>query len=127
MFPILQGLCKALTLQVRFAYNNEPRTKILRRPFHMFQSIKVNQGNFDLSQGNKSFLGPTNLQNTQYCGLKHVGNVHSRCKDCHLMFKEGVMYNYCKTHPRHNQKAKIKRPKNTWTLTAVTTARVRPW
>lgn len=54
-------------------------------------------------------------------GLKYVGKVHRRCKDCHLMLIDGIMHNFCKAHPRHKQKAKTKKPKNTWILTGVTT------
>lgn len=126
MFAVPQGLCRAVTLQMRYLWRCRLQTDILQRSLHI-QSINVNRGYNSLYSDNISLLAPTNLQYTQICGLKHVGNVHRRCKDCHLMLKEGVMYNYCKTHPRHNQKARTKRPKNTWILTAVTTTKVRPW
>lgn len=68
-----------------------------------------------------TLLSTETLQYNQICGLKYLKNVHRRCKDCYLMYIEGVMHNFCTAHPRHKQKAKTKRPKNTWILTGVTT------
>lgn len=127
MFATTPGLCRIFTLQMRSAWSNRVHTGIFVRPLHMIQSIKINPGNTRINSDTKSLLANLNHQYMQTCGLKHVGNVHRRCKDCHLMLKEGVLYNNCKTHPRHNQKAKTKRDKNTWILTAVTTTKVRPW
>lgn len=127
MFPNAHGLYRALTLQMKTAWSNGLQAEILKRSLHVFRSINVNPEPRSLHYCSHYLLAPTNLQYSQTCGLKHVGNVHRRCKDCHMMLKEGVMYNFCETHPRHNQKAKTKRPKNTWILTAVTTTKVRPW
>lgn len=66
-------------------------------------------------------------QLTQNCGLKIVGLVHRRCRDCRMMVMNGVIYNHCKTHPRHKQRQRLTRPNNTWTLTAVQQSKKRPW
>lgn len=66
-------------------------------------------------------------QLTQYCGLKIVGKVHRRCRDCRMMVINGVVFNHCKTHPRHKQRQRLKPEKNTWTLTAVQVTKRRPW
>lgn len=41
-------------------------------------------------------------------GMKYKGRVKRRCKDCFLMYVNGMLYNLCKTHPRH--KAGLKPP-----------------
>lgn len=68
-----------------------------------------------------TLLSVETVQYNQICGLKYLKNVHRRCKDCYLMYIEGVLHNFCTAHPRHKQKMKTKRPKNTWILTGVTT------
>lgn len=68
-----------------------------------------------------------NPQFTQICGLKIVGKVHRRCKDCYMHVKNGVIYNHCNTHPRHKQRQRLKKENNTWILTAVQQTKIRPW
>lgn len=69
----------------------------------------------------------TTTQLTQVRGLKYLTKVHRRCKDCRLMFIDGVIHNFCKAHPRHNQKKKTKKPKTTWILSGVMCGQRRPW
>lgn len=98
------------------------------RTLFTLRSINPSQPSIDIfAMKSKPLLPLQSINYTQTCGLKHLGKVHRRCRGCHLLLKEGVMYNYCKVHPRHNQKAKTKRPKNTWTMTGVMTTKIRPW
>lgn len=129
MFSIAVGFSRALTLPMRYQFKTELINTILPRSFHAIQPLGLIQdfNNFKCVNKSSTLLASANFQYLQTCGLKHVGKVHRRCKDCYMMLREGVLYNYCKTHPRHNQKARTKRPKNTWTLTGVTQTKIRPW
>lgn len=129
MLSIIQGFGRVLTPKLHYL---KPQLEcyLFRRSVHIIQSFGAvkNINSLGIVQKNSSILGPVqNIQYMQTRGLNYVGKVHRVCKDCHMMLREGVMYNYCKAHPRHNQKAKTKRPKNTWILTGVTTGNVRPW
>ncbi|XP_031635337.1 uncharacterized protein LOC116348456 [Contarinia nasturtii] len=133
MFPILQRVCRVITMPMRSSLNGQIQAEwnnlMSRRLIHAIQPLKSTQGIYDINLANKSpgLLASTNVQYTQTCGMKVLGKVHRRCKDCCMMLKNGIMYNYCKAHPRHNQRAKTARPKSTWILTGVTRSKVRPW
>lgn len=108
---------------------NEFKVETFRRFFHAIQSQKLNQQmESSIVQKCSNLLLPINkVLSVQTCGLKYVGLVHRRCKDCHMMLREGIMHNYCKAHPRHNQKAKTARPKSTWIVSGVTTVKPAHW
>lgn len=104
---------------------------LLSRSYHIL-STKPQQnqigGSITSSTSNTTILSSTNIpQLTKNCGLKIVGHVHRRCRDCRLMTINGVVFNHCKTHPRHKQRQRLKPVKNTWTLTAVQQTKKRPW
>lgn len=61
------------------------------------------------------------------CGLKVVGKLERRCKDCYKCCFKGRWYMRCKTHPRHKQAQMVKKEKNTWILTSVCQHPKRPW
>lgn len=95
----------------------------------LFTLRPVDMANLSMNTDRKKtlLLPPGTSQCTQISGLKYVVNVHRRCKDCYLMLIEGVLHNFCTAHPRHKQRMKTKRPKNTWILTGVTThTKLRP-
>lgn len=124
---MVQGLCRVLMPRVYLPSCNQ-MTNLLNSGFQRSLFTVRPVGIENLVQHNgaavtkaSSLLSPETLQYNQICGLKYVKNVHRRCKDCYLMFIEGVMHNFCTAHPRHKQKMKTKRPKNTWILTGVTT------
>lgn len=134
MLSIIQGFGRVLSPKLRFLCLSQTKPPLgydlFRRSLHIIQSIGAvsNTTSLEYDQKNASILSPVqNIQYMQTRGLKHVGKVHRLCKDCHMMLREGVMYNYCKLHPKHNQKARTKRPKNTWILTGVTTGTIRSW
>lgn len=111
-----------------FSVPNELKIEAIRRSFHAIHPQKLHQQNLNVVQESSNLLVSVNeFLYAQTRGLKYVGNVHRRCKDCHLMLKEGIMHNYCKAHPRHNQKAITSKPKCKWILTAVTTNKIRSW
>lgn len=126
MFRILHRICPVAVPQMRTSSNIE----VNERSFHTLRALVKHQDNFNpISSSIPSTLltSVQNVQHMQICGLKYVGKVHRRCKDCNLMLIAGVMHNHCKTHPRHNQKAKSKRPKSTWIVTAAIQTKIRPW
>lgn len=126
MFKIALDISRALITQTRTSWNFESKNNIFNKSFHTLRPLYEYQWN--LNQNSSALLIPKkDVQNTQVCGLKYVGKVHRRCKDCNMMLIAGVMHNHCKTHPRHNQKAKTKRPKSTWIVTAAIQTKIRPW
>lgn len=133
MFPLIQRMSRIITTQMRGTLNSsvpsEWNNLVPQRLLHAIQPMKSTQSIHDTNLAHKSssLLASTNVQYTQTCGLKYVAKVHRRCKDCKMMIKDGVFFNHCKTHPRHKQQAKTKRPKNTWYLTGVTTSKPREW
>ncbi|OXA63644.1 uncharacterized protein LOC110863371 [Folsomia candida] len=60
-------------------------------------------------------------------GMKIKGRVKRRCKDCYMIWIDGVLHNKCKTHPRHTQKQKEKYWANTRLLTHASMSPKRPW
>ena len=60
-------------------------------------------------------------------GMKIKGRVKRRCKDCQLEWKDGILYNFCKTHPRHKQMLKQQYWPNLRIMTYAMQSRVRPW
>lgn len=124
MFPMARSVCRNLMPQIWHSLNIQ-MTSAAARSFHTVQPLINNSAQQSISS---SLLSPTNnIQCIPSCGLKYLAKVHRRCRDCHMMLIEGVFHNFCKAHPRHNQRARTKRPKSTWILTAVTTTKVRPW
>lgn len=129
MFKFLQKVTQTFVPQIHLKpWNDGVRRELLAKSFHSLRPLSGYQETFKLNQGASSLLMTNkSTQYTQVCGLKHVGKVHRRCKDCSMMLIAGVMHNHCKTHPRHNQKAKTKKPKSTWIVTAAMQTKVRPW
>jgi len=60
-------------------------------------------------------------------GMKFKGAVRRRCKDCFLMWINGMLYNLCKTHPRHKHGLKPAYYVNQRILTHATMSPKRPW
>lgn len=74
-----------------------------------------------------SLLQPSSCLVIADRGMKQVGRVRRRCKDCYMMIRHERVYNFCKTHPRHKQMSMVKKPKNTWILTDATQSKRRAW
>lgn len=130
MTSAILGICRVLMPKLYSPSWNKVNHLInsgLRRNLHTIQSIgAVNLTNNAVSKKILLSQGET-LQCKQICGLKYLVNVHRRCKDCYLMYIEGVLHNFCTAHPRHKQRMRTKKPKNTWILTGVTTqTKLRP-
>lgn len=112
---------------------NQIKSGLLSRSHHIL-SMRLQQNPIGGSiTSSSSSSGSTILtstiipQMTQNCGLKIVGKVHRRCKDCRMMIVNGVIFNHCKTHPRHKQRQRLTRENNTWILTAVQQTKKRSW
>lgn len=60
-------------------------------------------------------------------GMKQVGRVKRRCRDCYFMVRDERLFVLCKTHPRHKQMSIIKKKKNQRFLTDATQSVVRAW
>lgn len=127
MFQILQNITRVFVPQMRSSWNSEMKSKLLQKSFHTLRPLTGYSENLKHSQRSSLLMPDKSIEYIQVCGLKYVGKVHRRCKDCNLMLIAGVMHNHCKTHPRHNQKAKTKRPKSTWIVTAAIQTKVRSW
>lgn len=128
MNSMVQGFCRVFTPRLFLPSCNQV-ANVLNNGFQrsLYTIRPVGSDNLVAYNGvgttktSSSLLSVETLQYNQICGLKYLKNVHRRCKDCYLMYIEGVLHNFCTAHPRHKQKAKTKRPKNTWILTGVTT------
>lgn len=128
MNSIIKGFGRAFSTKLYV-----PLTSTLNNSFrrNLFTIRPADTGdlstNFD--QKNRFLLPSETSRHTQVFvrNLKYVVNVHRRCKDCFLMYIEGVLHNFCTAHPRHKQRMRTKRPKNTWILSGVTTqTKLRP-
>lgn len=75
----------------------------------------------------KSLLQPASLVQSFDRGMKQMGNLKRRCKDCYFVMRHERMYVMCKTHPRHKQMGMKKKDKNTWILTDATQSPLRAW
>lgn len=137
MFRAIQSLFPIQKVPLSVASLIQPSNQItnglLSRSYHML-SMKSQPnpigGSLTSSSSSSSSTILTSTivpQLTQSCGFKVVGKVHRRCRDCNMMVINGVIYNHCKTHPRHKQRQRITKKNNTWTLTAVQTGTKRPW
>lgn len=131
MIPTIRGLSRILLPRLCLSSVAQPKNplnnEIVQRSLYTIPSLGT-------ANGANGFIAKTTLlapaestQFTQVRGLKHVGKVHRRCRDCKLTFIDGVLYNHCKAHPRHNQKQKTPRPASTWILSGVMTGQKRPW
>ncbi|KAL7632138.1 UNVERIFIED_CONTAM: hypothetical protein RMT77_017542 [Armadillidium vulgare] len=60
-------------------------------------------------------------------GMKAKGKVQRRCPDCYLVWRQGRLFNLCKTKPRHNQMQKVPKEKETWIITFASRKPVRDW
>ncbi|CAG7717912.1 unnamed protein product, partial [Allacma fusca] len=60
-------------------------------------------------------------------GMKILGKVKRRCKDCQLVWKDGILYNFCKTRPRHKQMLKPQYWENQRIITHASSGNKRPW
>lgn len=74
-----------------------------------------------------SFLQPTSVTVNSERGMKQMGKLKRRCKDCYFVVRQERLYVMCKTHGRHKQMAMKKKPKNTWILTDATQSKQRAW
>nr|AAX62411.1 putative mitochondrial ribosomal protein L36 [Lysiphlebus testaceipes] len=75
----------------------------------------------------KNLLQPNQVYLNLSCGMKVVGKLQRRCKDCYFFATKGRWFIRCKTHPRHKQAQRAKQEKNTWILTSVCQHPKRPW
>jgi len=60
-------------------------------------------------------------------GMKIKGRVKRRCKDCYLIWVEGILHNRCKTHQRHKQMRQPMYWANARLLTHRSMSPKRPW
>lgn len=74
-----------------------------------------------------SFLQPKSFALNFDRGMKQLGRLKRRCKDCYFVMRHERLYVFCKTHPRHKQMAMKKKAKNTWLLTDATQSKKRAW
>lgn len=92
------------------------------RSFSAFSNIIHN-----IIPQNKQLLQPSSPAANFDRGMKQMGFLKRRCKDCYFVMRQERLYVMCKTHPRHKQMSMKKRPKNTWTLTDATQSKKRAW
>lgn len=118
MFPLLKGVVNVLGRCSIFA------NKHFTSSFHILAKPSVPSPNNTKIQ---QFLVPSVYNLVPYCGFKVKGRVKRRCKDCFMVWREGRLYNLCKTHGRHKQMSIVKDVRNTWILTHATQSKVRPW
>ena len=95
-------------------------------------SVLSNIINFNVSstcngQLTKQFLQPSSLALNFDRGMKQMGRLKRRCKDCYFVMRQERLYVMCKTHPRHKQMQMKKKDKNTWILTDATQSKLRAW
>lgn len=125
MNSVIQGFCRVLMPKLYLPSCNQLNNLLnngFRRSLFTIRPVGIEHLAMNGVPTKISLLSPPGtLQHNQICGLKYLKNVHRRCKDCYLMYIEGVLHNFCTAHPRHKQRMKTKRPKNTWILTGVTT------
>lgn len=104
-------------------------TSILKN--HCLRSFSVLTANNATPKANnqltKSLLQPPSLTINPERGMKQMGVLKRRCKDCYFVMREERLFVMCKTHPRHKQMAMKKKPKNTWILTDATQSKQRAW
>lgn len=116
----IQGVCRAFIPRLYSPICNQVN-RAFQRSLHAIRPVGF-ENVAAITVQRKTLLSLIETsQHHQICGLKYLVNVHRRCKDCYLMYIEGVVHNFCTAHPRHKQKMITKRPKNTWILTGVTT------
>lgn len=125
MNSVIQGFCRVVMPKLHLSPCNQLSSLLnngFRRSLFTIRSVGVENLTMNGVPQKTRLLSPAeSVQYTQICGLKYLKNVHRRCKDCYLMYIEDVLHNFCTAHPRHKQRMKTKRPKNTWVLTGVTT------
>lgn len=131
MISTIHGLCRALVPRLPVLPVNQMKSLLgnglLRRTLYTVQPCTTDRILSNVIPRTTLLAPAEATQLTQVRGLKYLTKVHRRCKDCHLMLVDGVMHNFCKAHPRHNQKRKTKRPQNTWILTNVSVTKIRPY
>jgi large subunit ribosomal protein L36 len=74
-----------------------------------------------------SLLQPSSVALNFDRGMKQMGRLKRRCKDCYFVMRQERLYVMCKTHGRHKQMQMKKKPKNTWILTDATQSKLRAW
>jgi len=85
------------------------------------------------SNDNKSLLNPSSssalliLSTGPHRGMKIMGKINRRCKGCYLIWEDGILYNRCKTHPRHTAQLKPKYWATQRLMTHATSGFKRPW
>lgn len=97
------------------------------RNFSIFSNSMITNSHKPIEPLQSSILQPASIFVNIQRGMKQVGRVKRRCKDCYFVMRQERLYVMCKTHPRHKQMSMIKRPKNTWILTDATQSTVRQW
>ena len=61
------------------------------------------------------------------CGMKVVGKLKKRCKDCYFVVRNERTYVICKTKPRHKQMSMKKKEEKSWILTYASQGPKREW
>lgn len=72
-------------------------------------------------------LQPTTPLRIDVCGMKVVGKPHRRCRDCRLVFIDGVLHNLCSAYGRHTQRRRMPHFKATRIVTHAQQTKLRPW
>lgn len=136
-FPSIRGSVYKLCSSQSQIASMLPKVNLLQpakiaqpRCFHMLAPILTNtRANTFLTQQNtpKMLAAPSLPQLIQTCGMKSKDSVRRRCQDCYLVVRQGILYNMCKTHPRHKQMKKHLKAKFTWMLSHASQSKVRPW
>ena len=61
------------------------------------------------------------------CGMKVVGKLKKRCKDCYFVVRDERTYVICKSKPRHKQMSMKKKEEKSWILTYASQRPAREW
>lgn len=97
------------------------------RNFSVFSNSSLIQNVTTVNQLQSTILQSASIAINIQRGMKQVGKVKRRCKDCYMVWRKERLYNMCKTHPRHKQMSIKPKPRSTWILTHATQSVYRPW
>lgn len=97
------------------------------RSFSVFSNSSLISAQRSVAQPQLNILQPASILINIQRGMKQVGRVRRRCKDCYFVMRQERLYVMCKSHPRHKQMNMAKKPKNTWILTDATQSMTRAW
>lgn len=95
--------------------------------FSVFSNSSIINNVTTINQVQSNILQPVSIGINIQRGMKQVGRVKRRCKDCYMVWRKERLYNMCKTHPRHKQMSIIPKPRSSWILTHASQSVYRAW